>query len=37
VPRLLDAYILPQVKGSDHCPVGIRLQMTQSRPAVCSA
>jgi exodeoxyribonuclease-3 len=27
VPRLLDAFILPQVKGSDHCPVGLRLQM----------
>ena len=25
-PRLLDAFILPDVQGSDHCPVGILLQ-----------
>jgi exodeoxyribonuclease III len=25
LPRLLDAFILPTVTGSDHCPVGIRL------------
>jgi exodeoxyribonuclease-3 len=26
VPRLQDAFILPEVRGSDHCPVGIRLE-----------
>lgn len=25
--RLKDAYILPEVTGSDHCPVGIKLQI----------
>lgn len=25
-PRLLDAFILPEVRGSDHCPVGIVLK-----------
>jgi len=24
-PRLADAFILPEVMGSDHCPVGLRL------------
>jgi len=24
-PRLKKAFILPQVMGSDHCPVGIEL------------
>lgn len=24
-PRLVDAFILPDVTGSDHCPIGIRL------------
>lgn len=24
-PRLLDAFILPEVLGSDHCPVGVRI------------
>ncbi len=26
LPRLKDAYILPEVMGSDHCPVGIELK-----------
>jgi exodeoxyribonuclease-3 len=25
--RVADAYILPEVMGSDHCPVGLRLQV----------
>jgi len=25
--RVEDAFILPEVTGSDHCPVGIRLRM----------
>ena len=24
--RLVDAFILPDVMGSDHCPVGLRLK-----------
>jgi exodeoxyribonuclease-3 len=24
-PRLKDAFILPEVKGSDHCPIGIEI------------
>jgi len=24
-PRLKDAFILPEVMGSDHCPVGITM------------
>jgi exodeoxyribonuclease-3 len=27
VERVVDACILPEVMGSDHCPVGIRLQV----------
>lgn len=27
LPRLVDAFILPEVMGSDHCPVGIRLEV----------
>ena len=26
MPRVQDAFILPQVMGSDHCPVGIVLE-----------
>ena len=26
LPRVKDAFILPEVRGSDHCPVGIRLE-----------
>lgn len=26
LPRITDAFILPEVMGSDHCPVGIKLQ-----------
>lgn len=26
LPRVRDAFILPQVVGSDHCPVGIVLE-----------
>jgi exodeoxyribonuclease III len=26
MPRVVDAFILPGVRGSDHCPVGIRLE-----------
>jgi exodeoxyribonuclease-3 len=26
LPRVQDAFILPEVRGSDHCPVGIRLE-----------
>ena len=25
--RVVDAFILPDVMGSDHCPVGIRLKV----------
>jgi exodeoxyribonuclease III len=25
LPRLAGAFILPEVRGSDHCPVGLRL------------
>jgi exodeoxyribonuclease-3 len=25
MPRVVDAFVLPDVRGSDHCPVGIRL------------
>ena len=25
-PHVVDAFILDQVRGSDHCPVGIELQ-----------
>ena len=25
LPRVADAFILPEVMGSDHCPVGMRL------------
>ena len=27
INRVVDAFILPEVTGSDHCPVGIRLQV----------
>ncbi len=26
LPRVTDAFILPEVRGSDHCPVGLRLE-----------
>jgi len=26
-PRLKDAFILPEVHGSDHCPVGIDIEL----------
>lgn len=26
MPRISEAFILPEVEGSDHCPVGIKLQ-----------
>ncbi len=26
MPRITDAFILPEIEGSDHCPVGIKLQ-----------
>ena len=25
--RVVDAFILPEVTGSDHCPVGIRMRV----------
>jgi exonuclease III len=25
--RVADAFILPEVMGSDHCPVGLRLRV----------
>ena len=28
--KLIDAYILPEIQGSDHCPVGLELAMDQS-------
>ncbi len=27
MPRITDAFILPEVTGSDHCPVGVKLQI----------
>ena len=27
LPLLLDAFILPEIYGSDHCPVGVRIQI----------
>ena len=27
MPRVVEAFILPEVKGSDHCPVGVRLDV----------
>jgi exodeoxyribonuclease-3 len=27
VDRVADAFILPEVPGSDHCPVGLRLRV----------
>ena len=27
LPRVADAFILPEVRGSDHCPVGLRLRV----------
>ena len=27
IDRLVDAFILPKVMGSDHCPVGLRLRV----------
>jgi len=26
--RVVDAFIMPEVTGSDHCPVGLRLRVT---------
>ena len=26
LPRVADAFILPEVRGSDHCPVGLKLE-----------
>ncbi|MCS7040088.1 MAG: exodeoxyribonuclease III, partial [Anaerolineae bacterium] len=31
MPRVTAAFILPEVMGSDHCPVGIRLQSRLAR------
>jgi exodeoxyribonuclease-3 len=28
VPSISDAFVLPDVKGSDHCPVGITLELS---------
>jgi exodeoxyribonuclease-3 len=27
IDRITDAFILPDVMGSDHCPVGIKLKL----------
>ena len=35
--RLLDAWISPQIYGSDHCPVGVELQTSQDAACVAAA
>jgi exodeoxyribonuclease-3 len=32
--RLLDAWVSPQIRGSDHCPVGVELDVVAGPPAV---
>ena len=29
LPRVAGAFILPEVRGSDHCPVGLRLDVPE--------
>ncbi len=32
LPRVASAFILPDVRGSDHCPVGLRLDVADPVP-----